>query len=767
MVSVLFADLVGFTSRSERLDVEDVEGFLSRYHGLLRRELERCGGTVEKFIGDAVMALFGAPTAHEDDAERAVRAALAIQDAVAELRELDDVDLHVRVGVTTGEALVALGANPQAGEGMATGDVVNTAARLQSAAPVDGVLVDERTYRSTDRAVRFEAGEAVQAKGKSEPVAVWRAIEPRSLVPEQTRVDDLPLVGRADEVGLLVGALNRSGREPSTQLVTVMGAPGIGKSRLVEELLAHVEDMPVLITWRRGRSLAYGSGVALWALGEMVKAQAGILESDPGSVASEKLDSAVAGVIVEDRDRAWVGRHLRPLVGLESVPATGPDGQIEAFAAWRRFFEAMAEDGPTVLVFEDLHWADDALLDFIDLLADRAGAVPLLIVCTARPDLLERRPAWGGGKINAQAINLPPLSADDTARLVAELLGQALLPAETQSALLERAEGNPLYAQEYVRMLRDRDLLVRDGGGWKLVGAPEGLPETVQAIIAARLDTLSDGERAFVQDAAVMGRTAWLGAVCALGDASRFAAEELLHTLERKQLVRRARRSSVEGEIELSFSHALTQEVAYGQIRRADRAAKHERAAVWIDRLSGEREDRAELLAHHYATALALRRQSGGDVGDLIGKARVAHIEAGRQAQAVNVHATALRHLRAALDLTPDDDPKRPRLLVDHARAAYAAGAGDEGIFQEALDAQVALGDPSGSAAAALAFGSWLDDAGDGPRSDAVLAQAAAYAEQVPYTPVASQIAQTQAYRLLIGGRAHDALRLTDEAMRR
>ena len=297
MVSVLFADLVGFTSRSEQLDVEDVDGFLGRYHRLLRRELERHGGAVEKFIGDAVMALFGAPVAHEDDAERAVRAALSIQAAVAELRNDDGVDLHVRVGVTTGEALVALGADPSSGEGMATGDVVNTAARLQSAAPVDGVLVDERTHRATDRAIRFEAADAVVAKGKSEPVAVWRALEPRSLVPEQAR-DELALVGRHAEVGLLKGALERSRQEPAAQLVTVVGAPGIGKTRLVEELFSHVERLPELITWRRGRSLAYGEGVAFWALGEMVKAQAGVLESDSAETAEDKLRSAVDAVIV-------------------------------------------------------------------------------------------------------------------------------------------------------------------------------------------------------------------------------------------------------------------------------------------------------------------------------------------------------------------------------------------------------------------------------------------------------------------------------------
>ena len=280
---------------------------------------------------------------------------------------------------------------------------------------------------------------------------------------------------------------------------------------------------------------------------------------------------------------AWVARQLRPLVGLDAVTSGGEASQVEAFAAWRRFVEALAENRPTVLVFEDIHWADDALLDFIDLIADRAGAVPLLIVCTARPELFERREHWGGGKPNAQTISLTPLSDDDTARLVGGLLDQALLPAEVQRALLERAEGNPLYAQEYVRMLQDRELLVREGGWRTLAGDVVDLPESLHGIIAARLDTLNPDEKALIQDAAVVGKTAWVGAVCALTERSAWQAEELLHGLERKQLLQRVRRSSIQGETEFQFGHALTKDVAYSQIRRADRAQKHEAAAA-VDR---------------------------------------------------------------------------------------------------------------------------------------------------------------------------------------
>jgi class 3 adenylate cyclase len=770
VVTILFADLVGFTSRSERMDVEDVRGTLVPFHQLLRRELERFGGTVEKFIGDAVMALFGAPVAHEDDSERAVRAALSIQEAVARLRESDPaLDLHVRIGVNTGEALVALGANPQAGEGMASGDVVNTAARLQSAAPVDGVLVGEGTYWATDRAIRYEPAEPVVAKGKSEPVPAWLAVEPRSLLPEQTRVAGLPLVGRDEELRLVVSAFARSRREPSCQLVTVVGAPGIGKTRLVEELLSHVEALPELVWWRRGRSLAYGEGVAFWALGEMVKAQAGILESDSVEEAGRKLDAAVAALVESERDQAWVARHLRPLVGLAADAAgTGEGDRGEAFAAWRRFFEALAEGGATVLVFEDAHWADDALLDFIDLLADRAGSVPLLIVCTARPELLARRPHWGGGKINSQTINLTPLSNGDTARLVGVLLEQALLPADTQQALLERAQGNPLYAQEYVRMLRDRGLLVRDGAGWRLTGTPEGLPESVQAIIAARLDALTAEEKQLLWDAAVVGKTAWVGAVCALCERSRWQAEELVYALERKQLVQRARRSSIHDELEFSFSHAFTHEVAYAQIPRRQRAAKHERTAGWIEQLAADRDDKAELVAHHYLTALAIMRQTGDDATALSAKAVDAVIAAGRQAHALNAYQAAAEYLTAALGLLSDTDERRADVLLELARARYSAGGADEVTLLAARDSQVAAEHWEGAAWAEVLLGMWAEEAlGDGARADEHYTAAAEYTSRIAYAPVTSLVTTLQMFRFVKKGQPARAVEMADAAVAR
>ncbi|MGL6278195.1 MAG: adenylate/guanylate cyclase domain-containing protein, partial [Gaiella sp.] len=355
-VSVVFADLVGSTARAESLDPEDVRAILAPYHARLRQELERYGGTVEKFIGDAVVGVFGAPVAHEDDAERAVRAALAIQEAIAELNEADPtLALEVRIGVNTGEALVDLAARPELGEGMVSGDVVNTGARLQSAAPAGGIVVGGATHRATERAIAYEEHPPVVAKGKAEPVEAWRAIAPHAAFGlEHGDTGRAPLVGRERELALLVDAFERARRDQRPQLVTLVGVPGIGKSRLVHELSRRVDEDPDLIVWRRGRSLPYGEGVSYWALGEIVKAQAGILESDRGAEAGEKLGRAVRSLVGDAGEAAWVERCLRPLLGLSSIDASLP--REEAFAAQRRFLEAIAETGPSVLVFEDMHW---------------------------------------------------------------------------------------------------------------------------------------------------------------------------------------------------------------------------------------------------------------------------------------------------------------------------------------------------------------------------------------------------------------------------
>ncbi len=677
VVTVLFADLVGFTSKAERLDPEDVQAILRPYHERLRYELERWGGTVEKFIGDAVMALFGAPVTREDDPERAVRAALAIRDWIVE-----EGKLEVRIAVNTGEALVTLGARPEAGEGMAAGDVVNTAARLQSAAPVNGIIVGETTYRATAETIDYREHPAVEAKGKEEPIPVWEAAQARArfgvdLAPEART----PLVGRERELDQLLDALERARQQRSPELVTLVGVPGIGKSRLVGELFQSIERSGHLTYWRQGRSLSYGEAVSYWALAEMVKAQAGILETDGDEEAEAKLRRAVEQLLVEDAE--WVLAHLRPLVGQAGDVAAG--SPEEAFAAWRRFFEALAEQHLLVLVFEDIQWADDGLLDFIEHLADWVSEVPMLILCTARLELLERRPAWGGGKLNAATLALSPLSDEETAKLLSLLSERPLLVAETQAALLDRAGGNPLYAEQYVRMLAERE---------SAEDLP--LPESVQGIIAARLDSLAPEEKGLLQDAAVVGKVFWLGAVA--------ATEQRLHALQQKEFVQRARRSSVEGETEYAFKHLLLRDVAYGQIPRAERAQKHLRAAEWIESL-GRLEDHAEMVAHHYASALGLARSTGDGAQELRSRARAAFREAGDRAARLNALAEADRYFTEALALTPQGDSLRPELLLARGRSRFLATEEGEDDLVEARDILLADGDLERAAESSIMLG--------------------------------------------------------------
>jgi class 3 adenylate cyclase/tetratricopeptide (TPR) repeat protein len=738
VITVVFADLVGFTARSEQLDPEDVEAILQPYQDLLRTELERYGGTVEKFIGDAVMAIFGAPVAHEDDPERAVRAALAVRDTIRERGEL-----QLRIAVNTGEAIVRLGARPESGEGMATGDVLNTASRLQNAAPVNGILVGETTYNATKHVISYGAPQQVEAKGKVEPVAAREALEARSRFGVDVRqTSAVPLVGRERERGLLVDTLARAESERSPQLVTLVGVPGIGKSRLVYELFRELEQRSDEIRyWRQGRSLPYGEGVSFWALSEMVKAQAGILDGDEPAAAVDKLEGAVREVIDED-EADWVVARLGPLVGVAADAEVGGERRNESFTAWRRFLEGLAEARPLVLVFEDLHWADDGLLDFVDHLADWASGVPILILCTTRPELLERRPGWGGGKLNALTLGLAPLSGEESARLLALVLEQAVLPASTQQALLERASGNPLYAEQFARLYLERGTV-----------DDLPLPESVHGLIAARLDALSPEEKSLLQDAAVMGKVFWSGAVR--------TDDDRLHALERKEFIRRERRSSVAGEEEFTFRHVLVRDVAYGQIPRADRSAKHLRAAEWIEGL-GRPHDHAELIAHHYTSAIDLSPSVGNDVK---AKARKALREAGDRAFALNVFASAIDFYRSALELSPELDPDRPQLLFRLGRAQYQAT--DEGAetLEEAVTALVAAGDRETAAEAETLLTTHAWGRGDHDRTWQHLERATELVADSPPSPAKAIVLATRARRLTLAGRHDEALKAAKEAL--
>ncbi|HXG77027.1 MAG TPA: adenylate/guanylate cyclase domain-containing protein [Gaiellaceae bacterium] len=667
VVTVLFCDVVGFTRSSEDADPEDVRARMQPYYARLREEIEGYGGTVEKFIGDAVMAVFGAPVAHEDDAERAVRAGLRILEAIEDLNAGDPgLGLSVRVGVNTGEVVVNLGASLQAGEAAVHGDAVNTAARIQSAAPVDAVVVGEATYAATERTFEYEPLEPVVAKGKRATVPVWRAVAARSRFGSDMRTHDAPLVGREVERTLLRSLFERSLRDRSAQLVTVVGEPGVGKSRLVWELQTFVDDHPDLVAWRQGRCLPYGDGIAFWALGEIVKADAGILESDPPDVAAAKLERAVG---LDEPDRDWLLRRVGTLVGVESSMTAE---QEESFTAWRRFLEGIAAARPAVFVFEDLHWADAALLEFLRHLAEWSEGVAMTVVCTARPELLERYPDWAGGVRNATTINLSPLAPGETAELISALLDRSLLPAEVQQPIVERAGGNPLYAEEYVRMLRDRGLLLQRGATWTLApGAELPLPESVQALVAARLDTLTAERKAVLQAAAVLGKVFWAGGVAELSGRPESEVCEALHEFSRRDLVRSSRSTTMEGEDEHFFTHIVIRDVAYAQIPRAARSQKHRAAAEWIEAKAGERAaDLADVLVHHTTEALELAESAGLATEDLRERARRYLALAAERALRLDVQR-AKSLLREALDLTPAPHVERAALLERLAQAAH------------------------------------------------------------------------------------------------
>ena len=744
VVTVLFCDLVGFTQRAEQLDPEDVRAILAPYHARLRSELERHGGTVEKFIGDAVMALFGAPVAHEDDPERAVRASLAIRDFAIE------EGLELRVGVTTGEALITLGASPAEGEGMASGDVVNTAARLQSAAPINSILTDETTYRATRQAIEYGDAPSVEAKGKADPISVWEATGARSRfgvdVTHHARAE---LVGRGRELAVLREAFERARHERTPLLVTLVAVPGMGKSRLVYELSQIADADPELVTWRQGRCLAYGDGVAFWALAEIVKAQAGIHERDTEEEAAGKLHSTVEDAVADESDARWIESHLRPLVGLETETGLGGDRRAEAFAAWRRFLEALAEERPLVLVLEDLHWADDGLLDFVDELIDWLSGVPLLVVCSARPELLERRPGWGGGKLNASTLGLSPLSPEQTALLISNVLERSLLPAEIQQALLERAEGNPLYAEQFAQLYLER-------------GSAEDLPlpETLQGIVAARLDGLSADEKGVLQDASVVGKVFWTGALHR--DESEAAA--LLHSLERKGFLTRQRRSSVESEGEWAFAHMLLRDVAYGQIPRSDRSDKHRKTAEWIESL-GRPDDHAELLAFHWSSALELAQAAGQNAENLKTRTRIALRAAGDRAFAVNAYPAAAGYFGDALDLWLSGNDGWPQLLYQYADALYVADdKRAEAALEDARDALLATGEREKAADAELSLSRiwWHRGQSDAARAhEARAEELVGGAASATAFRVLAYVARTRA----IGGDPSEGLRLATEAM--
>jgi class 3 adenylate cyclase/tetratricopeptide (TPR) repeat protein len=785
LVTVLFCDLVGFTARSDQADPEDVGALLRPYHVRQRAEIERLGGTLDKFIGDGVMAVFGAPVAHEDDPERAVRCALGMLAAIEELNQDAGPDLAVRIGITTGEALVRQGAARQT-EGV-VGDVVNTASRLQGVAPVGGVVVGEATFRATRRLFDYQELDPVRVKGKADPVPVWRLLGARSRTGlEAARRSGAPFVGRQAELGLLKELFERTVAERAVRLVTVMGEPGVGKSRFVAELAAYVDDRPELVTWRQGRCLPYGDGITFWALGEIVKAEAGILESDPPAQVRAKLQAVMATLVADPSEGEWLQARLALLLGVADPDAVKPE-RAELFAAWRRFVEAIAASRPLVLVVEDLHWADPAMLEFLHHLVERSEGLPLLIVTTARPELLERSPAWADAGPARTLIRLGALSDLDTALLVAALVGGSVLPVGVQALLLERAGGNPLYAEEFARLLADQGH-VPEG---QVEGRPMNqittvpdipVPETVHGLIAARLDTLAPEVRAMVQDAAVVGRVFWPGAVAAMNgrgsggrrpsppEEQERAVKAGLAELERKQLVQRAQTSSVQHQDEYVFWHALVRDVAYAQIPRAGRARRHQAVAEWVEQVAGERVgDLAEVVAHHYVQALAYARaarQPKDRIDALIEPTQRFLILAGDRT--INLDLDRARaYYRQAVELGQPKDPERPHLLVRTGRVAFQSGDYPEAmaVYEEAIADLRRQGDTPvlGATLGRLATVYW--NQGDTRRANAVLNEAIELLErEPPGAELASAYVRMAADRV-VSGHAGEALEWADKAL--
>jgi class 3 adenylate cyclase/tetratricopeptide (TPR) repeat protein len=767
IVTVLFCDLVGFTARSDRADPEDVRAILQPFHALTRAEIERQGGTLDKFIGDAAMGVFGSPLVHEDDPERAVRAALRILDGVRELNERTSGEpMAVRVGVNTGQAIVALSPGVTEGETV-TGDVVNTASRLEEAAPVGSVLVGETTHAATHEAVDYEELPPVSAKGKAEPLRVWRALAIRSIPAISDRAATTPFVGRELERALLDQAFLRAVRNLVVQLVTIVGEPGVGKSRLAAELQA---SLPRLrggedVQWRRGRCLPYGEGISFWALGEIVKGQAGILESDPTEERDAKLSTVLDTLESDPAQRAWLRVRLAPLVGGE---AGGPVERDEAFTAWLRFLEISARAKAMVVVFEDLHWADPALLAFIEHVAEHATASPMLVIGTARPELYEVHPSWGAGMRNAATVSLPPLTAEETAALVSSLLRTELLAPEGRELLLELSGGNPLFAEELARTLRERGAV--DESGRLLRDLPElGLPDTIQALIAARLDTLPLERKSLLQDASVIGKVFWAGAAAFLSGSEEHVVQGHLHELTKKELVKPSPASSIRDQAEFAFWHALVRDVAYAQIPRAERVTRHRGAAKWLASMAGDRlGDLAEILAHHATSALDLARAAGQTEGleEMTSEAAAYLQLAATRAMALDV-AKAEAQLLRALELIPPGHPDRPRIQAGLGEAAFHAGRLEDAdrSYKQAIEGLSAFHESREAADAMVRRSVVLEYRGEVGPGRSLLAQAIDLLSALPPGPELARALATSAGTFMVAGRYQQVIPEADRAI--
>jgi len=683
LVSVLFADLVGFTSFSEERDAEEVRDLLSKYFEDSRRLVTLYGGSVEKFIGDAVMAVWGAPVAQEDDAERAVRSALDLVASVERLgADLGVPDLRARAGVLTGEAAVTLGAQ---GQGMVAGDLVNSASRVQSVALPGQVYVGESTRRATEAAISYEDAGKHRLRGKVETVPLWRAsrvVAGRRGALKSAGLE-APFIGRGRELKVLKELFHASAEEHRAHLVSVLGVAGTGKSRMSWEFFKYIDGLAGNVYWHRGRCLAYGEGVAFWALVEMVKSRCGIAEEEESESARAKLNRMLQEHVADPGERHRIEPRLAHLLGLEEGASHSRE---DLFSAWRLFFERLAENSPTVLVFEDVHWADTAVLDFIEHLLEWSRNHPLFIITLARPEFTERRPGWGAGGRNFTSLYLEPLPAETIRELLAGLVPG--LPDDLCTQILARAEGVPLYAVETIRMLLDRELLVREGNVYRPAGQIETLevPETLLALVAARLDGLTTEERRVCQNASVLGRMFAVPALVTLSGLSERKLESILSTLVRKELLSHQAASAFPESTYYGFLQDLVRKVAYETLSKKDRKAKQLAAAAIIESSGGDESETVEVVAAHYLAAYR-EAPAASDAAHIRDKTRGLLIRAGERAASLAAPAEAQRYFTQAIELTDRSDTKAD-LLERAGQMALQGG----GLERARADFELAMG---------------------------------------------------------------------------
>ncbi len=762
---MLFCDVVGFTPLSEARDPEAVRELLSQYFAVARTVITRYGGVVEKFIGDAVMAVWGTPVTSEEDAERAVRAALDLVAAIAELGvEAGVPGLAARAGVVTGEVAVTLGA---AGEGMVAGDAVNTASRVQAAAEPGSVLVDAPTQRVAGSAIGFaDAGEHA-LKGKAEPQRLWRATRVLAGVGGSQRVDGLeaPLTGRDAELRTIRDLFHAAADRRVPRLVLVAGPAGVGKSRLGWEFFKYIDGLKAKVWWHRGRCLSYGEGVAFWALAEMVRQRLGIAEEDPAEAAAGKLAEGLARYVADPAERGYVGVRLGRLVG---VAAEGDGGEAlsreELFAGWRLFFERLAAENPVVLLVEDAQYADAGLLEFLGHLIDWVRDLPMYVLVLARPELGQARPGFGAGR-NRSMLTLDPLDAGSMDTLVEALVPG--MPGPARAKITAQAQGIPLFAVETVRSLVDRDVVQPIEGSYRLVGEVGQLqvPDSLHALLAARLDALDPGVRRLMADAAVLGATFPAEALIAVSGQDEAVVRAALAELVRREVLSVSADPLSPERGSYGFAQELLRRVAYDTLSRRDRKARHLTVATHLRAaFAGDGEEVAEVIARHYLDALDAVPDDV-DAGQIRGQAIAALIRAadragrtGAPAQAAASYATAARLTQAG---TPDGQQTAAAVLWERAAEAALTDAGWAAAVEQAGQAGELYrqcGETRSAARAQVIAGQALRQWGRHAQAREQLTAAVAVLREDPDTDTVRALSELARLEVFAGSPAADAL---------